>query len=106
MPLTPPPNFTQTYLAAAVGISTAILVGLLTRSTLPHAGDLQHSLPHGGRYRDGTKSVDYCSPRKLNSVERGFQGQWLIWPLVIVLVGLVIFLSKNRSNCYACGATH
>jgi len=106
MPLTPPPNYTQTYLAAALGLSAAVLVGLLTRATLPHVGDLQHSLPHGGKYRDGTKSVDYCSPRKLNSLERGAVGQWLIWPVVILLVCVILIRSRNPTGCITCVARH
>jgi uncharacterized membrane-anchored protein len=106
MPLTPPPNYTQTYLAVALGLSAAVLVGLLTRATLPHVGDLQHSLPHGGKYRDGTKSVDYCSPKKLNSVESRVVGSWLAWPLVILLVCVILLRSYRAPGCVTCGARH
>nr|ADE10204.1 triple gene block protein [Hydrangea ringspot virus] len=62
--LTPPPDPTKALIPAVVGFSVAAAIFLLTRSTLPHTGDNIHSLPHGGRYRDGTKSVDYCSPHR------------------------------------------
>ncbi|MBD1435211.1 hypothetical protein H8B06_20545, partial [Sphingobacterium sp. DN00404] len=47
MPLTPPPNYTGLYIAAALGVSLAAVVALFTRSTLPIVGDSQHNLPHG-----------------------------------------------------------
>ncbi|ACN66298.1 12 KDa protein, partial [Verbena latent virus] len=69
MPLIAPPDNTRTFLCLAVGISLSLFIGLYTRNTLPHVGDLHHSLPHGGFYRDGTKTISYLKPNKLNSVE-------------------------------------
>ncbi|UUB84582.1 triple gene block protein 2 [Blueberry virus S] len=106
MPLTPPPNYTQAVTAVCIGVSLALLTGLLTRSTLPVVGDLQHNLPHGGRYRDGTKCIEYRGPGKLNSVES--RGTWGTqpWLLVIVLVGAIILLSKRGVRRCQCGTTH
>jgi hypothetical protein len=106
MPLTPPPNYSQAVTAVAIGFSLALLVGLITRSTLPHVGDLQHSLPHGGRYKDGTKIVDYCGPGRLNSIES--RGTWGTqpWLLVIILVGAIILISRRSPNQCQCGRTH
>ncbi|AEQ35302.1 triple gene block 2 protein [Mirabilis jalapa mottle virus] len=106
MPLTPPANYTSVYVAAAVGLSIALIVGLVTRSTLPHVGDLQHSLPHGGLYKDGTKSINYFKPRSLNSIEAkaSFWGQ--PWCLVILLVAVIICLSRKANVCSTCGRQH
>nr|WBY51281.1 triple gene block protein 2 [Lily symptomless virus] len=106
MPLTPPPDYTRVYTALAIGASIAFFTGLITRNTLPSVGDLQHNLPHGGRYRDGTKSVEYCGPRKLNSVEIGSRWTFQPWLLVIVLVALIIALGRQGHNCRACGRSH
>nr|CAB57960.1 12kDa protein [Lily latent virus] len=106
MPLTPPPDYTRVYVAFAIGASIALFTGLVTRSTLPTVGDLQHNLPHGGRYRDGTKSVEYCGPRKLNYVES--TGRWhnQPWLLVIVLVALIIAIGRQSHTCRVCGRSH
>nr|ACV31390.1 triple gene block protein 2 [Ligustrum necrotic ringspot virus] len=106
MPLTPPANYIQVYVSAAIGVSLALIVGLATRNTLPIVGDLQHNLPHGGRYRDGTKSVDYFKPCKLNSVEGGSSWVSQPWLLVILLVAAVILLSKKPNYCGTCGRVH
>nr|WNN25165.1 TGB2 [Hosta virus X] len=60
--LTPPPNYTPVLLAVVIGVGLAVVTNQLTRSTLPHVGDNIHSLPHGGNYQDGTKSVIYRGP--------------------------------------------
>lgn len=102
MPLTPPPNYTKAVLAVAIGVSLALLVGLYTRSTLPHVGDLSHSLPHGGFYADGTKTVSYGGPRKLNSVEGAVSNKHYAWALVLVLTALILALSGRSHSCDAC----
>nr|QVX32688.1 triple gene block protein 2 [Potato virus M]UZP17326.1 Triple gene block 2 Protein [Potato virus M] len=108
MPLTPPPDFTKVYLSAALGVSLALVVWLLTRSTLPVVGDRDHNLPHGGWYRDGTKSVFYNSPGRLNSIEARkapLLGQ--PWAIVVLLVLLIWASHKlGRPSCRACGGSH
>nr|QGN03515.1 triple gene block protein 2 [Cole latent virus] len=108
MPLTPPPDYTKTLLAAAIGGSIAAIVWLLTKNTLPFAGDREHGLPHGGSYQDGTKRVVYNRPFKLNSVEgRGssFLGQ--PWALVLLLSLLIWISGKITSGrCRVCGGMH
>nr|CAJ98529.1 12K protein [Potato rough dwarf virus] len=106
MPLTPPPNYSQSFLCAAIGLSIALSLGLLTRSTLPFAGDGNHSLPHGGVYRDGTKHVLYNHPKKLNSVEAGSAWCRQPWLLCITLVLLITYLSKRGERCQTCGRQH
>nr|AFI61527.1 triple gene block protein 2 [American hop latent virus] len=106
MPLSPPPNYTNAVLALAIGGSLAVLTGLYTRTTLPHVGDNSHSLPHGGFYRDGTKVINYSGPCKLNSVEGGDFRKHSVWALVVVLIGVVVFLSRPRRACPSCNHSH
>ncbi|ACJ14320.1 triple gene block protein 2 [Potato latent virus] len=106
MPLTPPPDYTKAILAACIGLSLALLVGVYSRSTIPAVGDNLHSLPHGGTYLDGTKRIVYGAPNKLNSLEgqRTLSGQ--PWAIVIVLIAVIILLSRFNSTCAHCGRCH
>nr|QBC88141.1 triple gene block protein 2 [synthetic construct]BBD19975.1 unnamed protein product [Potato virus S] len=106
MPLTPPPNYTGLYIAAALGASLAAVVALFTRSTLPIVGDSQHNLPHGGRYRDGTKAIDYFKPAKLNSVEPGNHWYAQPWLLVLLLVALICLSGRHAPCCPRCNRVH
>ncbi len=107
MPLTPPPDYTKVVASAVLGITLALVVGLFTRSTLPRVGDSQHSLPHGGWYRDGTKLVHYNRPDKLNSVE-GHKSSWnQPWAVVFLLSLLIIVAERlQRGACPRCGGRH
>lgn len=102
--LSPPPDYTKTLLPLTVGIGIALVVFTLTRSTLPAVGDPLHSLPHGGRYRDGTKSILYQPPQ---SHTNGF-----LPLLAVLLVSLAIYVSSVLNNrgsnrhCTHCGAKH
>lgn len=109
MPLLPPPDNTKAIFACAVGAGVALIIFVTTRSTLPHAGDNIHSLPHGGFYQDGTKRVSYCSPK------RGYPISGLFAPfsqlsavVLVVVLSLVIFLLRpqSRNVCIACGRAH
>nr|AVL25845.1 TGB2 [Potato virus S] len=106
MPLTPPPDHTKLYIAIAIGLSTALIATSLTRSTLPIVGDSQHNLPHGGRYRDGTKAIDYYKPCKLNSIEVG--SNWIAqpWLVVIALIGLIFWSQRYTACCNRCNQRH
>ncbi|BAG06156.1 triple gene block protein 2 [Phaius virus X] len=64
MPLQPPTDYTRIYSFLVIGVSCVTILYLLTRSTLPHVGDNIHHLPHGGCYRDGTKSIYYGSAKR------------------------------------------
>ncbi|AIZ76627.1 triple gene block protein 2 [Elderberry carlavirus C] len=99
MPLTPPPDYTKAVLAIAIGVSVALLVGLYTRTTLPHVGDLQHSLPHGGLYKDGTKQIAYGAPLKLNSVSSAGPQRHYVWAAVLALCAIVYATSRRRAAC-------
>ncbi|AIZ76621.1 triple gene block protein 2 [Elderberry carlavirus B] len=104
MPLSAPPDRTRVYLCAGIAICILGTIFFLTRSNLPHVGDNIHSLPHGGRYRDGTKSVDYCSPRtrlpSSNLLTSGVSNFWVL-ALICVLIGF-IKLSARTPSCQ-CG---
>nr|AMN10085.1 triple gene block protein 2 [Plantago asiatica mosaic virus] len=103
--LTPPTDYGKPVLAASVGASLALLVYSATRSTLPHVGDNLHALPHGGRYVDGTKSISYFSPNA-SKARDPFPYAFL---LILTLSGLILLLSRRRSNphrCPSCGTTH
>lgn len=107
MPLTPPPDNSKAIFAAAVGASLVLLVLVYTRNTLPVVGDNIHSLPHGGLYRDGTKSVLYGAPGKLNSLERGYKLLHQPWAWVVSLVAVIVLLSvKPSGSCRGCGRSH
>nr|SNQ27848.1 triple gene block protein 2 [Elm carlavirus] len=110
MPLSPPADKTSVYFASAIGLGIALSLFTLTRSTLPHVGDNIHSLPHGGRYRDGTKSVDYCGPAKRypssNLLTSGSSSTAVLF--IIVLVGLIWLSDKfgKRGVCNNCNRSH
>ncbi|MBB6642124.1 hypothetical protein H7F02_18955, partial [Proteus mirabilis] len=66
-----------------------------------------HSLPHGGFYKDGTKTIQYGAPCKLNSLENHYSLRNQPWAYVLLLL-LAIFLSErfyNRGVC-SCGRAH
>ncbi|BAI49694.1 triple gene block protein 2 [Butterbur mosaic virus] len=104
MPLAPPPDNTKTLFALAIGVGLALILFVATRSTLPHVGDNIHHLPHGGRYRDGTKSIDYCSPGN-KSPSSSFRGEW--YALIVVFgISFYLFLDYNSKICVRCGTSH
>uniref|UniRef100_A0AAU6WJ40 Triple gene block 2 n=1 Tax=Pitahaya virus E TaxID=3144105 RepID=A0AAU6WJ40_9VIRU len=106
MPLSPPPDYSQCLLCLAIGLSVATAIGLISRNTLPHVGDLHHSLPHGGYYKDGTKTILYSGPRKLNSLEFGRTSLAQPWAICILLVALIAYLSRRGEKCPACNRQH
>ncbi|BAB56116.1 12K [Carlavirus latensaconiti] len=108
MVLTPPPNYTNAVLSGVAGFALALVVWLLTKSTLPHVGDREHSLPHGGLYKDGTKQVNYYKPCKLNSIEGHNRGlSFQPWALVLLLVLLVVLSERfNSKRCNRCSVSH
>nr|QUW17170.1 triple gene block 2 [Chrysanthemum virus B] len=101
MPLTPPPDHTKVLLVVAIGLSVVASILTYSRSTLPQVGDHSHLLPHGGVYKDGTKTIVYGGPRKLNSLEGGLNLPVQPWFLVIVL-SAAIFLLSYRSGHRRC----
>nr|QNN26224.1 TGB2 [Peony betaflexivirus 1] len=100
--LAPPPDYSKLGLPLIIGAATALSLFFLTRSNLPHVGDNVHSLPHGGRYKDGTKSVDYCSPRKNLPSSNLFEGKpWNILLLILAL-SYAIYIISSRDNRRPC----
>nr|WHB10687.1 triple gene block 2 [Tulip virus X] len=103
--LTPPTNLGKPVLAVSVGLSLALLAYTATRSTLPHVGDTTHSLPHGGRYVDGTKRIDYFRPHSPNSNPT----YPFILLTVLILSGLILLLSRRGpapARCPCCQRPH
>ncbi|AKZ66616.1 triple gene block protein 2 [Atractylodes mottle virus] len=103
MQLTPPPDHSKTYLGLAIGAGLALVIYTYSRSTLPHVGDNLHHLPHGGCYQDGTKSIFYGQPHKLNSLERPTQLLQQPWAYVIILGAIIFLLNIWESRTCRCG---
>nr|UEE94774.1 hypothetical protein [Pea streak virus] len=97
MPLIAPPDNSRSFLALAIGAGIAIVIFTLRSSQLPHVGDNIHSLPHGGFYKDGTKTIQYHSPARVSN--NWFKGPNNIQALALVLliIGL-IHASSLRTN--------
>ncbi|AFP73390.1 TGB2 [Sweet potato C6 virus] len=104
MALTPPPDHSKSLLAICVGIAIALVLYSLTRSNLPHVGDNLHSLPHGGCYQDGTKSISYNSPARTYPASTLLAKSAFNPFLIVLLLSACIFiLSKNQSHsCRSC----
>nr|UOF93410.1 triple gene block 2 protein [Viola mottle virus]BCT36591.1 triple gene block protein 2 [Tulip virus X] len=103
--LTPPINLGKPVLALSVGLSLALLAFTATRSTLPHVGDTTHSLPHGGRYVDGTKRIDYFRPQPTHSNPT----YPFVLLTILILSGLILLLSRRAHTtprCPCCKQLH
>ncbi|AHB87035.1 putative triple gene block protein 2 [Potexvirus nesignambrosiae] len=99
MPLQPPPNYIPVLVPIAVGIGLALLVVTFRSNQLPNQGDNIHSLPHGGRYRDGTKQVFYNAPQQFQHTHA--TPAWAL--LATVSLALIITcLSRCRHNPVCC----
>ncbi|AIZ76633.1 triple gene block protein 2 [Elderberry carlavirus D] len=103
MPLSAPPNRTNLYLAIAIAVCVVGSLYTLTRSSLPHVGDNIHSLPHGGRYRDGTKQVDYCSPGRRYPSSNLLAQRSNIWVLALIIALIAgIWCTTPRTHSHTC----
>ncbi|BAA03052.1 triple gene block protein 2 [Papaya mosaic virus] len=91
--LTPPPDHSKAILAVAVGVGLAIVLHFSLSYKLPSPGDNIHSLPFGGTYRDGTKSIIYNSPH------RG-PGQSGALPIITVfaIIECTLHVLRKRDN--------
>ena len=89
---------------AAIGLSVVASILTYSRSTLPQVGDHSHLLPHGGSYKDGTKTIVYGGPKKLNSLESGYNLPVQPWFIVILLSAAICLLScrSGHRRCF-CG---
>nr|BAU68243.1 12 kDa protein [Cactus virus X] len=102
--LTPPPDHTRTLLPLTLGLGLSLVVFALTRSTLPSVGDSSHSLPHGGWYRDGTKTVFYSGPKK---TAINWSPSILVLFLTLAIYVSYLFESRSRAGpCSHCGSNH
>ncbi|AUG45970.1 TGB2 [Babaco mosaic virus] len=94
--LTPPSDNSSAILAVAVGIGLALFTFTLLSYKLPVPGDNIHSLPFGGYYRDGTKSISYNSPRSQASASKSVPAL-LVLALVAAIYGIT-WGDKNRAR--------
>ncbi|QQZ48550.1 TGB2 [Garlic yellow stripe associated virus] len=105
--LTEPVNYKRTIEVGLIGAAVCCVILLLTRNNLPHTGDNIHSLPHGGRYIDGTKQISYCSP-KPNYPSSSLFDLPSLWPLLSILfISAIIYAISRFDNrvvrrCYIC----
>nr|QYL30859.1 triple gene block protein 2 [Cassava common mosaic virus]UXW87890.1 triple gene block protein 2 [Cassava common mosaic virus] len=92
--LTPPADYSKAVLAAVIGISSSIFIHTITRSTHPHVGDNIHALPHGGYYRDGTKTVYYGGPTTVSASA----GKFWAFLCIFTISGFLFFTNRHRTN--------
>ncbi|QYF50249.1 MAG: TGB2 protein [Xinjiang sediment betaflexivirus 1] len=103
MPLVPPADHSRAFFALAVGAALAIFAWTITRSTLPQVGDNVHSLPHGGYYRDGTKTIHYGGPgisRDRAFIRASPELMWLVVIALIVAIWLSNKVGQKRTCCH------
>nr|UZG77121.1 triple gene block protein 2 [Cowpea mild mottle virus] len=106
MPLTPPPNHSNSYLAAAIGISISLIVLAFNRYIYPVGGDSQHKFPFGGCYRDGTKAAIYNRPSLPKSSGTSFSKLEVFLGVLLLSVIILILSSRKGSRCHVCGQNH
>ncbi|QIL68842.1 triple gene block protein 2 [Papaya virus X] len=105
--LTPPADLSKVYLPLAIGIALTLVIYAITRSTLPYVGDSTHALPHGGFYKDGTKTIHY------HGIGRNFRTSAGLLPLLlafslplIIYVSSLPFLRSSTRSCPHCSQQH
>nr|BCA25742.1 triple gene block protein 2 [Cherry green ring mottle virus] len=100
MSLKPPTDFSKPLLFAVAGVSLALLCAAYKSHYLPSVGDNIHSLPHGGHYSDGTKSVSYNGLNCQQHHVRNFMlSNSKLIPLSLVLfVSFLIYVSSKFGN--------
>nr|BAI60069.1 triple gene block protein 2 [Melon yellowing-associated virus] len=109
MSLTPPADYSKSLLAIAIGSGVALAIYTTTRSTLPHVGDSQYSLPHGGTYCDAAKKVIYGSPQRGTFDWLYTSGSYsFMIPFILCLTSVIIALSfsDRKIVCPRCGGSH
>nr|UCJ00313.1 triple gene block 2 [Cherry green ring mottle virus] len=100
MSLKPPTDFSKPLLFAVAGVSLALLCAAYKSHYLPSVGDNIHSLPHGGYYSDGTKSISYNGLNCQQNHNQNFPfGNNKLIPLTLVLfVSFLIYVSSKFSD--------
>nr|AVD50424.1 TGB protein 2 [Cherry green ring mottle virus] len=100
MSLRPPTDYSKPILCAAVGVSLALLCAALKSHYLPSVGDNLHSLPHGGYYTDGTKSISYngLNCKEPSQVRTSLKSEKLIALLLVIVVSFLIYVSSRFSS--------
>ncbi|UTI93306.1 triple gene block 2 [Chaenostoma potexvirus] len=103
--LTPPADFSKPLLALACGISLAIITLSLTRSTLPFSGDPNHSLPFGGLYKDGTKTILFNKPGTSTKTNHTAWALGAIFCLTAIITARALADHTHRV-CRCCSKLH
>nr|ALP45917.1 triple gene block protein 2 [Cherry green ring mottle virus]ALP45929.1 triple gene block protein 2 [Cherry green ring mottle virus] len=100
MSLKPPTDLSRPLLFAVTGVSLALLIATYKSHYLPSVGDNIHSLPHGGHYSDGTKSISYNGLNCQQNHSQSFtSSSSKLIPLTLVfLVSFLIYVSSKLSN--------
>nr|ALP45937.1 triple gene block protein 2 [Cherry green ring mottle virus] len=100
MSLKPPTDFSKPLLFAVAGVSLALLCAAYKSHYLPPVGDNIHSLPHGGHYSDGTKSISYNGLNCQQHLSQTFLSSHnkLIPLSLVLLVSFLIYVSSKFSN--------
>nr|QNT38356.1 TGB2 [Cherry virus Turkey] len=113
MSLTPPPNYTSAVLCGCAGVCAALIVVSLKSDYSAPVGDNIHRLPHGGSYKDGTKSVVYAGRffegKGHLGLEEDFNNFWVftvVWLLIFLIYVSHKCTSRNRSFHYHNCAFH
>ncbi|QED44453.1 TGB2 [Garlic virus H] len=99
MSFTPPPDYSKSILALAIGAAAGVVIFTVRTDQLAFVGDNTHRLPYGGQYRDGNKLVNYNGPHTGAPTFGNF------WPAFIaILLTLIIHFrsSTRRRVCIRC----
>nr|AGZ15228.1 triple gene block 2 [Cowpea mild mottle virus] len=106
MPLTPPPNHSNSYLAAAIGISISSIILAHNSYVYSSEGDLQHAFDFAVVYRDGTKAAIYNRPSLPGSTGTNFSKLEILCG-ILILSFLIVYLSSRKARvCYVCNRVH
>ncbi|QVE55511.1 triple gene block 2 [Pomes virus Greece] len=104
MSLTPPPDYTNAIICGCVGICSALIIVSLKGDYSATVGDNIHKLPHGGSYKDGTKSVVYAgrlfNGRSHLDPEGGssFSAFLVVWALIFLIYAS--YKCAGRGRCF------
>nr|UVK68875.1 triple gene block 2 [Grapevine rupestris stem pitting-associated virus] len=108
MPFQQPANWAKTVTPLTIGLGIGLVLHFLRKSNLPYSGDNIHQFPHGGHYRDGTKSITYCGPKQ-SFPSSGIFGQSENFVPLMLVIGLIAFIhvlsvwnsgSGRNCNCH------
>ncbi|QEJ80619.1 triple gene block protein 2 [Cherry robigovirus 5] len=106
MSLTPPPDYTKAILCGCIGVCAALVVTTVKTDYSAQVGDNIHKLPHGGSYKDGTKSVVYAgklfdsSNHSSPNYSDNFWAFIFVWLLIFLIYVSLKCSKRDRSFHY------